>query len=77
MLPASSKIRLASWKNERGMMTIARRRFPRARGKEALVALSAVVAGIAGHHGHDDGWTLSASDPAAGIRERSRRRDAE
>jgi hypothetical protein len=48
MLPASSKIRLASWKNERGMMTIARRRFPRARGKEALVALSAVVAGIAG-----------------------------
>lgn len=30
------------------MMTIARRLFPRARGKEALVALPAVMAGLAG-----------------------------
>jgi hypothetical protein len=33
---------------DRSMITIARRLFPRAHGKEAIVALSAVIAGAIG-----------------------------
>jgi hypothetical protein len=33
---------------ERSMIAVARRLFPRAHGREAIVALSAVVAGVIG-----------------------------